>query len=723
MAFSYLSDIFPAYVRSFHTAISAEQKALDAGFDPKLISIGYDSGHSMRSIPNDLTLQCQELGLLNAKDGKYSSPLRGKYVLPLKNEKEQISGLQFIDLSNKNNYTVIGNGLFPNHPNPEIDTLIIYCNVLSCAKALSNGEGRSTLTLDNGALLQIHCDVLEQLRALKKVFLHPSIEDPERIAQELKDLRRDVQVEFLHEQNIDNPVEELEDVLFDMDNPLKLIFEWKQFHAEILGGVDLASNNSLKATIKVCMITYPIHSYRDTVNLYDRGSFEQLVDQLADLLFIEKEQVQQFVERLVHQLESYREETTTITPKAIFKPNKEVKDYLSGSALMGNIVKDLSAIGIVGEEQNRLLTFLVMTSRKLRDPLHLVNFGATGSGKSSLLEKIAECMPEEDVLEMTSTSDKAFFHWKDQGLKHKLIVIQDLFDISDEVLYQIRELQSKKKLTRTITVKDKNGDFQTLLKTVEGPVCIVASSTARELYPDNANRSIEVVMDTSSEQDERVLERQRQLAAGLHDFSLEENTRKRMQDVQRSLLSYPIKNPFAMDLSLPKDVMNRRRTNAIYLGLIESITLLHQYQRQQEKGSDGRNYLVATAEDVRWANKLIAPVLMRKSDLVSQSARNFFELLKTWASANSTDSFSQKEVGRGLRMHPSMIKRHLTELLELGLLAITGGDRYRKGYSYTIIDSKEFEEMSKRVNKELDEILEKLLRSSGPVVYSGPNVK
>jgi hypothetical protein len=44
-------------------------------------------------------------------------------------------------------------------------------------------------------------------------------------------------------------------------------------------------------------------------------------------------------------------------------------------------------------------------------------------------------------------------------------------------LYPIRELQSKQKISRTISVRDRNGNQRTLHLTVKGPVCIAGCTT------------------------------------------------------------------------------------------------------------------------------------------------------------------------------------------------------------------------------------------------------
>jgi hypothetical protein len=50
---------------------------------------------------------------------------------------------------------------------------------------------------------------------------------------------------------------------------------------------------------------------------------------------------------------------------------------------------------VIGEEINRLIMYLVFTSRKTARPLHIISFGSSGSGKSHLQEKVSELIPRK----------------------------------------------------------------------------------------------------------------------------------------------------------------------------------------------------------------------------------------------------------------------------------------------------------------------------------------
>ena len=65
--------------------------------------------------------------------------------------------------------------------------------------------------------------------------------------------------------------------------------------------------------------------------------------------------------------------------------------------LAGEILRDMEKLGLVGEETNKLIGYLVMTSRKMDDPLALLILSGSGAGKSHLQDAILSLCPDEDL--------------------------------------------------------------------------------------------------------------------------------------------------------------------------------------------------------------------------------------------------------------------------------------------------------------------------------------
>jgi len=87
-------------------------------------------------------------------------------------------------------------------------------------------------------------------------------------------------------------------------------------------------------------------------------------------------------------------------------------------------------------------------------------------------------------------------------------------DGAESVLYPLRELQSKKRITKTVVHKDSKGTTKTIHLTVEGPVSVAGCTTQESIYEDNSNRNFLLYIDESVEQDQRIMHYQRRASAG-----------------------------------------------------------------------------------------------------------------------------------------------------------------------------------------------------------------
>ena len=418
----------------------------------------------------------------------------------------------------------------------------------------------------------------------------------------------------------------------------------------------------------------------------------------------------EILEDLTQYLEDYRnlKAEENLEKKTVYKLTKqEEKDavsFLSAPNLMEKTNDLIGKSGVIGEVNNRLLMFLVFTSRKQNNPLHIISLGKSGTGKSHLQEKIAQLIPQEDKLEVTVLSENAFYYFQREELKHKLILIEDMEGVSS-ALYPIRELQSKKHITKTVVQKDKNGNPRTKQLVVEGPICVAGCSTQERIYQDNANRSFIIQIDQSKKQDNLVMEHQRGLSSGSIDQSNELITRNLIQNTQRVLKPIRVINPFAFELELPKEVFKPRRTNAHYLNFIEVVTFYHQFQRTQLVNKEtGEVYIETTLEDIEIANQIIKEALLTKSDELSNGCRNFFENLKEYLKEKGDLTFFSNPVRKKFRMSPTTLKRYLIQLLQFGLIKVASGDKH-KGYEYKIESVSEYNQLKNSISKLLDETL------------------
>ena len=457
------------------------------------------------------------------------------------------------------------------------------------------------------------------------------------------------------------------------------------------------------------------------VQLYNDNQLEKFVRKIAERLEIGTSVVRKTLQELTKELESYRflllkneEEQQRPYYKTLnATEEKEAIDFLKKGELLSRTNEYIGKSGVIGEDINRLLMYLIFTSRKTNNPLHCISLGSSGAGKTHLQSKVAELIPEEDKVEITVLSANAFYYFNRTELQHKLILIEDL-DGAESVLYPLRELQSKKRITKTVAHKDAKGTTKTQHLTVEGPLSVAGCTTRESIYEDNSNRSFLLYIDESEEQDQRIMQYQRLISAGKINEGLEIEAKELLSNVQRVLQTIKVINPFAEFLELPQSVFKPRRTNSHYLQFIEAITFYKQYQRLKQYDKEtGEEFIETTVEDIEEANELITEVLLRKSDSLTGACRNHLENLKKYLITNKQTTYTSSEIRRNLRVKETTLRRYHKQLLLEGYIRKVKAEK-GKSYHYEIIDVNEYDSLKQQINNALNTCLSRLSTATSP---------
>lgn len=508
-----------------------------------------------------------------------------------------------------------------------------------------------------------------------------------------------------------------------------LYYETAELGLTILGGIRLEGLDRLRVTLKIEVINRKYGEFlnnadlaslamRHNVDLYNDVQVEKLLRKTAERLEIGITPLTKTISALTNELEAYRleeiEKSTQIKDcRKILKHQEieEAENFLKAPNLLERTNELIGKSGVIGEEENRLLMYLIFTTRKRENPLHVISFGASGSGKTHLQEKVGSLIPEEDKIEITTLSDNAFYYFQRNELSHKLILIEDM-DGALNSLYPIRELQSKKRITKTVTFKDSRGITKTINLTVEGPVSVSGCTTQESIYEDNANRSFLIYLDESETQDEKIMAYQRRASSGKIDHTEEHAIRELLKNTQRIIQPITVRNPYAELLQLPQSVFKPRRTNAHYLQFIEAITFYHQVQREKQYDSEtGEAYINTTLEDIRAANRLIKNTLLRKSDGLNGTTRNYFERLKNWLQTQvmpaGAPRFTNMQARQALRENHSNQKRFMLQLQQEYLIKKVEGDQ-KKGFYYEVTSMEDYSKLQSSITNALDDIFLKL---------------
>ena len=341
------------------------------------------------------------------------------------------------------------------------------------------------------------------------------------------------------------------------------------------------------------------------------------------------------------------------------KPSNAI-DFLKRNQLITNLNDLIGKAGIVGEENSRMLLFLIIISYLNKSPLHALVQGSSGSGKTHIISRIADLMPQEDVLRFTRITESSLYNWGEFDLFQKVVIIEDLDGLKEDALYALREFISNQVLRSSVTIKDKKGNNKSSHKIVKGQFSSLSATTKGETYEDNMSRSFLIAVDESKEQTAKIIDYQNKRNAGEIDPQESQKAIHFIQSIIRNLKVYEVINPYATQLHLPEKVHKIRRLNEMYQTVIKQVTFLNQYQRKLTNN----NQLITEIEDIEQATEILFESIVLKVDELDGSLRQFFERLKKHVKTEN-EEFLQREIRQLFNISKTQLQRFINYLLEL----------------------------------------------------------
>lgn len=460
-----------------------------------------------------------------------------------------------------------------------------------------------------------------------------------------------------------------------------------------LRAIERPSAARLKATVKA-LGNEPGRFHIDTVDFYLSRSRRAFMSEAARLFREEVETVEADVNRLILQLEAYAanslEGSTPVVQLVSEAERAEAVKLGRNPDLVGEVLRDFEKLGMVGEEVNKLAGYLVMTSRRMTDPLALLIISGSGAGKSHLQDTILSLCPEEDLIKLTSLSGQALFYKGEDSLRHKVLALEEEAG-ANNASYAIRNLISAKKLTIETTIKNAlTGKLETQVNMVHGPTAVFVTTTNPQTDAETRSRFIVTSVDESSEQTRVILEAQR------HGHTLEGMLKKerrghialRHHALQRLLRPLKVVNPFEPLLAYAEDRdgparLVMRRENPKYLHLILCVTFLYQMQRPIKEHPELGEYIETTLDDIAVANEIASGLFGHSLDELSRPSRELLRLIRDMVERRSQEQqcprdqigFTRREVREYSGWSDYQIKAHIKQLEELEYLAPSSGRR------------------------------------------------
>jgi DNA primase len=672
-------------------------------------NVGYHSGQLSKS---KLAEQAKLVGLISQDNSPWGANC---IIYPLLNSFGQVVSFYGRSLESGHYYQSGRCGLYPCYPSKKAKRIILTESIIDAASLLEIKALKDYTILSlfgtNGFTGE-HKKALESCGELEEIILlldgdEAGAKASKKYETELKKLLPKVMVRIVElPQNTD--VNELwanhlnEEMFLELlaieenkilenklntANPNNLVYQGMHAVYYVKGFSSLKNLDSLKVTL---VVEQEYKKSRGKVELYEDTAVQKYCRTASQKLGINEDLLDLDISLLTDELEVYRAtfESTENGSSSIVKnfqitaeARKKAKAFLSKENLFKRLNTLIGKTGIVGEENTRLLLLIVASSYKCKDPLHALIQGSTGTGKTLLLRKIMDMIPEQDRHVWTRISDKSLYH-AGTKFKHSSIAVEDWDGLSEEVQYVVREMQSGKRLSSTITQKQANGKMENVEILAEGPISTLMCTTRGAVYEDNMSRCLLVAVDESEEQTERILDYQYKKDRGEINSKQELEAINQLQNMVYLLEPKSVINPFAGKIQLPKRVHKIRRLNHLFQCFVKQITWLHQLQREIDKS--GR--IITTKEDIQLAINLLFETIVLKVDELDGSLRQFFEQLKEYVSAEDEKErycFGRREIRQAMNLSKTQQHRYMQQLLNLEYIKQVGG-AVNRGFKYQI---------------------------------------
>lgn len=376
----------------------------------------------------------------------------------------------------------------------------------------------------------------------------------------------------------------------------------------------------------------------------------------------------------------------------------QATNFLKTTNIFELIRDDLTALGLAGEETNKLMTYLIATSRKLDSPLSGIVKAQSASGKSQLVKTILSLMPPEEVMDLTRITENALYWIGSQDLKHKLISIMEKEGSSDAD-YPIRILQSEKKLKLLVPQKFDGDTIQSKELEVNGPCAFLETTVKTQMNFENQTRVFDLYVNETEAQTILIhqVQKESRTLEGMSKRVNRDEIIKRHQNAQRLLKQVKVIIPWATKIEFPAKWVRTRRDMAKFLDLITVVTFIRQFQKAIKKDSVVGEYIESDINDYIIAYDLAVEVLSHSLDELDLRARELFEHIIEMAEEMESKGISEitftrrdilKHINKtGSKWYPQILQLYIKPLEDAEYLEIvTGGKGKTTTYKLPVSD-------------------------------------
>jgi hypothetical protein len=705
------------------------------GIDHYKIEMGYNSSQFHHGKPDTFKKSYVDLGVLIESTAPSNVPNKKTFtsvgkegiIFPLRNKQNQIvnyMGYRF-KLSTPLIEHLNTSGVYPKYPKQNTTTLYLCQNELDTATLIQSDlleKGESLLSLRNGELTQDIQTAIEKIENLQSIIILgtpqkdtlnklKSFNDQSIIIELPENSLNDMWTKYGVESIIDiiqveettktnNVKEKHTECVKEKHTMCVVSNEEFRYDGEELSYLitGVIPNNATLLDMQFEITSLNEGVLRTRLNLLDTASVKEKLFEWTENTSINYAKAILELDTITKELQNLRkiQQQGDKLPVNGFsvKQDQTARKLLKQKDLFKRLDRLIGQTGIVGEEQSRLLLYMIASSYKFKYNLHAVIQTDNKESGAELTHKIAELIPELDRYELDLTSSRTFRYYG-HTINNKLLVIPEYKGITEsKAIKDLKRLQSKGIIVNDTPKKGTNGLLYTTKQEVRGHTSSIGACNKSKRYFENEPRTILVGMDTTLEQEQKLMNYDCQLMAGLIDENKEKKAKELLQYVISNISPLEVVNPFASKLMLPISIPNARSLSMQLMNFVNIVTLFKQHQRKLDK----KGRLITEKEDVQTAIDLFLDAIMVNIDEIDATTRDFFDRLKNLykkqGKAEKT-TMSSLEIRKHLKMSKTTVNRLLRTLVEFEYVQKEG---YKNtGYEYKIKHWNELDEIKQNI--------------------------
>lgn len=339
------------------------------------------------------------------------------------------------------------------------------------------------------------------------------------------------------------------------------------------------------------------------------------------------------------------------------------------------VVKEALDKLIVGEDNLKMILFLIYLTKDMNPEWCVILDGPTSSGKSHVMKNVAQLFgTENEAFFIYSRMTQAVLNHAEEIIdewRGKVVIIEELQGAS-QVVEQLRVLISEGKLTllETVDVKKPDGTVQ---KTGQQKVikvdCLFVTCNAEDSDEGDQlqSRAWIINTDSSKKQTEKIVER-----TGVQ-FELRKEDLIDLDEIRSALALLPtfdeICFPWGIELKRFIDLNSTRarRDMKKFITLIKSIARLHHNARIKFRTKDNRKILYADWRDVFLAVIYGGDILFASSQGVGTKDLEYYEtIVQQLTHVGFGTEFNLSDVGSWCGISYTAARKTMANLMRAG---------------------------------------------------------